>query len=112
MHWHDSIDIRFVMAGERGQVCDSGDEFIWQTGDVMSLSSYRPGAPRDEFSHLKMDWRRDFHEFHIGAGKTMDRRQFHHVVLPYWSITIPMTLLSACLILWKPRPKPKVTPNA
>lgn len=23
--------------------------------------------------------------------------------IPYWSITIPLTLLSACLILWKPR---------
>ena len=27
-------------------------------------------------------------------------REFH---LPYWSITIPLTLLSAYLILWKPR---------
>jgi quercetin dioxygenase-like cupin family protein len=35
MHWHDSIDIRFVMAGVRGQVADSGEEFVWQTGDVM-----------------------------------------------------------------------------
>jgi hypothetical protein len=26
-----------------------------------------------------------------------------HAVLPYWSITVPLTLLSAYLILWKPR---------
>jgi quercetin dioxygenase-like cupin family protein len=35
MHWHDSVDIRFVMAGVRGQITDSGQEFVWQTGDVM-----------------------------------------------------------------------------
>jgi hypothetical protein len=35
MHWHDSVDIRFVMAGERGQITDSGEEFVWQTGDVL-----------------------------------------------------------------------------
>ena len=27
------------------------------------------------------------------------------LVIPYWSLTIPLTLLSAYLILWKPRPK-------
>jgi quercetin dioxygenase-like cupin family protein len=35
MHWHDSVDIRFVMAGERGQITDGGEEFVWQTGDVL-----------------------------------------------------------------------------
>lgn len=29
------------------------------------------------------------------------------VVIPYWSVVWPLTLLSAYLILWKPRPKPK-----
>lgn len=32
--------------------------------------------------------------------------------LPYWSIVLPLTLLSAYLLLWKPRPKPKGKPNA
>jgi hypothetical protein len=27
------------------------------------------------------------------------------LAVPYWSVTMPLTLLSACLILWKPRPK-------
>lgn len=35
MHWHDSVDIRFVMAGARGQITDDGEEFVWQTGDVL-----------------------------------------------------------------------------
>lgn len=29
--------------------------------------------------------------------------------LPYWIVTIPLTLLTAYLILWKPREKPKNT---
>ena len=31
---------------------------------------------------------------------------------PNWSITIPLTLLSAYLILWQPRTKPKEQSNA
>jgi hypothetical protein len=27
------------------------------------------------------------------------------LVIPYWSLAVPITLLSACLILWKPRKK-------
>ena len=33
-------------------------------------------------------------------------------IIPYWSLTIPLTLLSAYLLLWKPRPKPKGEPDA
>lgn len=33
-------------------------------------------------------------------------------VVPFWAITLTMTLLSALLILWKPRSKPKDTPDA
>lgn len=32
--------------------------------------------------------------------------------IPCWSIVLPLTLLSAYLFLWKPRPKPKGEPNA
>jgi hypothetical protein len=28
-------------------------------------------------------------------------------IVPYWALTVPLTLLSAYLILWKPRTKPK-----
>jgi hypothetical protein len=27
-------------------------------------------------------------------------------IIPYWSVALPLTLLSACLILWKPRKRP------
>lgn len=39
-------------------------------------------------------------------------KRFRFLVIPYWSITIPLTLLSAYLLLWKPRTKPKDQPNA
>jgi hypothetical protein len=32
--------------------------------------------------------------------------------VPYYAIIIPVTLLSAYLILWKPRPEPKGAPDA
>ena len=33
-------------------------------------------------------------------------------IIPHWSIVLPLTLLSAYLLLWKPRPKTKGEPNA
>ena len=36
-----------------------------------------------------------------------DEVEFREWSIPYWSIAAPLTLLSASLILWKPRPKPK-----
>jgi hypothetical protein len=32
------------------------------------------------------------------------------LILPYWSIILPLTLLSACLLLSKPRPGERTTP--
>jgi hypothetical protein len=34
------------------------------------------------------------------------------LLIPCWSIVLPLTLLSAYLILWKPRKKPEDTPHA
>jgi quercetin dioxygenase-like cupin family protein len=34
-HWHDTTDIFFIMSGARGQILDSGEEFVLQTGDVL-----------------------------------------------------------------------------
>ena len=38
--------------------------------------------------------------------------QSQTVIVRYFVIVLPLTLLSAYLILWKPRPKPKGEPNA
>jgi hypothetical protein len=39
--------------------------------------------------------------FTIGSGRTMGGG--HAIVFEYWSLVLPLTLLSAYLILWKPR---------
>ena len=49
-------------------------------------------------------WRWDWAGFHFGAGRTRQTIEEDYVI-PYWSITTPLTLLSAYLILWTPRPK-------
>ncbi|HEY4261032.1 MAG TPA: hypothetical protein VGM98_12760 [Schlesneria sp.] len=43
-------------------------------------------------------WVRRFHGFMIGGADT-----YWHVDIPYLSIVLPLTFLSAYLILWKPR---------
>ncbi len=40
--------------------------------------------------------------FHFGTG-LVSRRQFTVLLIPYWFVTMLVTLLSAYLILWKPR---------
>jgi hypothetical protein len=47
-------------------------------------------------------------EYPDSAGIPCRREQ---IVIPYWSLVVPLTLLSAFLILWKPR-KPKEPPHA
>ena len=36
----------------------------------------------------------------------------NYLIIPHWICTSPLTLLSAYLLLWKPRPKPKGESNA
>ena len=62
-------------------------------------------ASPDCWNEFKVAWRFDFAGFHCGEGR---HRSWHSWdvqfwVFPYWSITLPMTLLSAWLILIKPR---------
>ncbi len=35
MHWHDSLDVKVVMAGEQGYIHDDGSETLLRTGDVL-----------------------------------------------------------------------------
>lgn len=51
-------------------------------------------------SHL--DWRWDWIGFHFSSGD-FQTGQFRHYMVPYWSIVIPSTGLSAWLLLGNPR---------
>ena len=57
-----------------------------------------------------LKWRWQWAEFDFGAASWVDETMApddHNsivvVIVPYWSIVTPLTLLSAYLILWKPR---------
>ena len=55
---------------------------------------------------VTFEWQFDWRGFHLSDG-TFDRNsvpfRIQECVIPYWYLTIPLTLLSAYLILWKPR---------
>ena len=64
------------------------------------------GIPRavdhlGELSENEIDWRWDWAGFHFGAGHSINDREEDYM-FPYWSIVVPLTLLSAYLLLSKP----------
>lgn len=71
----------------------------------ISATAENPSNSVDPFDG-HTDWLIDIWGFYIGAG--LDRQII--VEVPYWSIVIPLTLLSAWLLLSKPRAK-KIDPS-
>ena len=64
------------------------------------------GIPRavdhlGELSENEIDWRWDWAGFHFGAGHSINDGEEDYM-LPYWSIVVPLTLVSFCLLLSKP----------
>ena len=63
--------------------------------------------PQDPFNGtpwspgFQFDWRWDWAGFHIGEGQYATRRD-QDIMVPYWSIVLPLTALSAFLLLSKP----------
>lgn len=58
-----------------------------------------------------VEWRWAWGGFRFGAGNSPDYRTEDYQ-FPYWSLEIPLTLLSAYLLLSQPRPKPNQTDDA
>lgn len=61
----------------------------------------------------KFEWRRQFFGFDCGViVRVSDSAlRIRYIFAPYWSLVIPLTLLSAWLLLSKPRPsKPRESP--
>jgi hypothetical protein len=64
------------------------------------------GIPRavdhlGELAENEIDWRWDWGGFHFGAGHSINDREEDYM-FPYWSIVVPLTLLSAFLLLSMP----------
>lgn len=77
------------------------------------IYSSRP-APLDENGHPKLatpweshheiEWRWDWAGFHVGVSRWNRMNwQIESCMIPYWSIVIPLTLISAWLLLSRPR---------
>ena len=84
--------IRWIVDEARG-----AEIYLWMSrtrGNAPHL--FADGTPECEW---KFRW------LGFGAGKPSRLETIWFI--PYWSIVIPLTLLSACLILWKPRQAPK-----
>jgi hypothetical protein len=73
--------------------------------------SPRINTARLPFLQSNLDWRWDWLGFHFSSevSPTVQHRYF---IVPYWFIVVPLTVLSAWLILSKPRTKsePSITP--
>lgn len=73
----------------------------------------------DVFRHLgKWDWQRqqrsDWQGFHIARftkESPISGMHLTFLVIPHWIVTVPMTALSAYLLLWNPRGPERVRPN-
>jgi hypothetical protein len=58
--------------------------------------------PLDPWPVHQVEWRRDWAGFHLGAAQLGQRRD-QDLMIPYWSIAIPLTFLSARLLVGKSR---------
>lgn len=56
----------------------------------------------DYISEANLEWRWDWAGFLFEIGKSPDDRAEHYL-FPYWSLALPISFLSAYLILWKAR---------
>jgi hypothetical protein len=89
-------------------------EVVFRTEtDPIGASKYSPYDGFAPFNDLKINTRVIFAGFDIGnyqwgsASSSQPTTYYRCKAwgVPYWFFAIPLTLLSAYLILWKPRPK-------
>ena len=82
---------------------------FWRHCPLHRFYGFHDGAekPYDHLDGYTAEWRWDWHDLHIGAGVSNEDpvgMRLEQCVTPCWSIAIPLTLLSAWLLLSKPRP--------
>ena len=76
---------------------DSTSEQLKEEWTVQSHSAYEMGFHRRSLAEIVELW--------IRSAKEMGQLNPRAWAAPYWSIVLPLSLLSAYLILWKPRKK-------
>ena len=85
--------------------------FAWTSIDASTTggwglddNGYR--KPYDPMNDYNAEWRMDWAGFHIGGYSTLRNAILFRVescMFPYWSLVIPLTLISLWLFLSKPR---------
>jgi hypothetical protein len=82
----------------------------WDSGDILNLYTNRVRKPYDYFELQSTEWRYEWADFKFGRGTTPFGTGKPHrtdiVVVPFWSIAMPLTLISAWCLLTKCRTKP------
>lgn len=86
----------------------AGTGFSWSASPI-------PAPPAVLWAnHYEMEWRRDWAGFQLGTGvlNGTDANKLRVTVysFPYWSIVLPLTALSAWLLLSKPSQMPEPSP--
>lgn len=81
-----------------------GPEESWATPGYVSTGWHFRYVPSyDCLDHIEIDWHWQCCGFHSANGKGIQDVPQTAFVVPHWSIILPMTLLSAFLLLTKPR---------
>ncbi len=86
-------------------VMDRGDQI--KSWIKSGMSAQKADAPVPAESRWSQKWQRTFAGVDLGsdvygnANQELDRATWYRV--PYWSVVLFLTLLSAWLILWRPR---------
>ena len=76
---------------------------IWDSFPAWKTEPSSGIKPLDDKEHVR--WNMQWHDFGIGGNYQYYPDNFLlEVHAPYWSIVIPLTLLSAWLLILKPRP--------
>jgi hypothetical protein len=98
------FEFRYLTIGDEGTL--DWDYFRWDSQDFWI--PYQDGKPCDYSPFYKgheVEWQRSWVGFNLGVARYGAER-YEIFTIPYWSVVIPMTLLSAWLLLSKPRKKP------
>ncbi len=83
----------------------STNRFVWR-------STKTPNSPIDPWVDYDPSWRWNFSGIQFGVGQSNKHPDIGIFIceMPYWFVIFPLTIISACLLLTKPRvAKPQTT---
>jgi hypothetical protein len=103
--------IRGTVAAVRSTPPLASPQPTYSTFLVSEIMNFKPdenGNYPDWWGGVKVDQRWDLAGFHFGRRRIdQDQQSTIQLGFPHWSLVLLLTLLSAYLILWKPRKRVK-----